>query len=209
VIAGVATLAVLSFSGPAAAGSQASTAAADAPPAEAITLQVITVNGSGCPAGTASVRTMPDNTGFRISYRDFLARDGVGVEATEFRQNCQVNVQVNIPQGFTFAVASATYRGRASLRSGATALHRTNYYYQGSVENQVADHAFSGPLSGTWFSINATPVTELVYARCGETRNVNINTELRVNSPTGVSWMSLRASDADVDTIVNFSWLKC
>jgi hypothetical protein len=208
-IAGIATLAILSFSGVAAADSLTSAAADVAPPSGVITLDVVTVNGSGCPAGTASVRMLPDNTGFRIFYTDFIARDGAGIAPTEFRQNCQVNVVVHSPQGYTFAVASASYRGRASLRNGATALHRTNYYFQGSADNNVVDHRFSGPLSGTWYTLNAAPVEELVYAPCGEDKNLNINTELRVDSPTGVSWMSLRASEAEVNTIVNFSWLSC
>ncbi|MFL6120021.1 DUF4360 domain-containing protein [Actinophytocola sp.] len=182
-------------------------------PADQITLEVVTVNGSGCPPGSAEVTTLPDNTGFRLTYRDFLARAGGGVAATEFRKNCQVNILVHIPQGFTFAVASADYRGRGRLEAGATGLQRTNYYFMGSSDNSYVDHSFAGPLFGTWSTTDATPVTELVYAPCGESRNLNINTELRVDEGTlnanKTSSMSMRASDGNVDTIVHFAWKTC
>ena len=68
-------------------------------------VSVQTVNGSGCPAGSASVAMQPDNTGFRIRYSDFRAEDGGTAEPTAIRKNCQVNLLVHVPQGFTFAIA--------------------------------------------------------------------------------------------------------
>jgi hypothetical protein len=182
-----------------------------APPSTRITLDVVTVNGSGCPAGTASVSVLPDNSGFRINYSDFRAEAGGGAAPTAFRENCQVNLNVHIPQGFTFAIARADYWGRARLAAGATALQRSNYYYQGSSENNVVDHTYSGPLNGTWHSTDVTEVAELVYAPCGAVRNLNINTELRVDAGTSTSrnWISMRASDGQVYTIVQFQWKTC
>jgi len=182
-------------------------------PAERITLDVVSVNGSGCPPGSADVSVLPDNTGFRVTYHDFLARAGGAAGATEFRKNCQVNLLVHIPQGFTFAVAWADYHGRARLEAGASGLQRTNYYFMGSSDNSYVDHSFAGPLFGTWSTTDATPVEELVYAPCGSSRNLNINTELRVDEGTlnagKTSSMSMRVSDGNVDTIVHFSWKQC
>lgn len=190
----------------------AGAAAAEAPPGR-IVLDVVSINGSGCPPGTADVVALADNTGFRVTYREFLARAGGGANATEFRKNCQLNVQVHIPQGFTFAIASAEYRGRARLEYGASALQRTNYYLQGSPDNNFSDNTFDGPLFSTWQTVDITPVTELVYAPCGEFRNVNINTELRVDegtvSPGKVSSMSMRSTEGNVDTIIHFQWKQC
>jgi hypothetical protein len=182
-----------------------------APPSGRITLDVQTVNGSGCPAGTASVAMLPDNTGFKINYSNFRAEDGGTADPTAFRKNCQVNLNVHIPQGFTFAVARADHWGRLHLEAGATALERSNYYYQGSAENNFVDHAFTGPLSGTWRATDITPVAELVYSPCGVTRNLNINSELRVNSgtSTGRNYISMRASDGEVYTLVQFQWKQC
>lgn len=203
------TLSALSLPGPALA---ASSAEAGAPPGGQITLDVQTVNGSGCPAGTASVAMLSDNTGFKITYSDYLAQDGGAAKATDVRKNCQVNLLVHIPQGFTFAIARADYWGRAHLEPGATALSRSNYYFQGSSDNTYADHVFTGPYDGGWFASDITATADLVYAPCGAVRSLNINTELRVNAganDTRASYISMRASDGNVYTIVNFQWKQC
>ena len=179
-----------------------------------VTVAVQTVNGSGCPAGSASVTTLPDNTGFRITYSDFVARAGGGATGTDFRKNCQVNLLVYIPQGFTFAVARADYWGRLRLAAGATALERSNYYYQGSSDNDYVDHTLTGPVSSTWHTVDVTDDTELVYAPCGAVRSLNIDTELRVDAgsattTTTTNYISLRASEGDVYTLVQFQWKQC
>lgn len=184
---------------------------AAAPPSSVVTLSVNTVNGSGCPAGTATVTMLPGNTGFKISYSNFRAEDGGTAGATDFRKNCQVNLDVHVPGGFTFAVASANYVGRAYLQSGTTALQRSNYYYQGSSEDNWVEHAINGPLNGTWRTTDVTAEADLVWSPCGEVRNLNINTELRVNAGTSTTknWISLKSSDGEVYTLVNFQWAAC
>jgi len=202
------TLSALAIPGPA-LGAGASAAAVA--PGTPVTVTVQTVNGSGCPAGTAAVAMQPDNTGFKISYTDFIARAGGSAPPTDFRKNCQVNLLVHIPQGFTFAIARADYYGRARLADGATALERSNYYYQSSPDNNVVDHNFDGPFSGTWHTIDATEDTELIYGACGAVRGLNINTELRVDagSSSSTNWISMRTSEGDVYTVVQFSWKQC
>jgi len=191
-LATVIALSAVSLPGPALG---VGTAADATPPSEQITLDVQTVNGSGCPAGTASASMLSDNTGFRINYSSFLAQD----------------LLVHIPQGFTFAIARADYWGRLHLESGATALERANYYFQGSSDNTYVDHTFSGPLDGAWRTTDITSAAELVYAPCGVTRGLNINTELRVDAGASskTSYISMRASDGEVYTIVQFQWKQC
>ncbi|MDI6097469.1 DUF4360 domain-containing protein [Actinoplanes sp. NEAU-A12] len=175
----------------------------------AVTLEVLASNGSGCAPGTATVTADADDTGFRVRYRDFVAEAGGGAEPVDRRKNCQLSVLVNIPAGWTVAIAEADYRGRAHLRHGATGLHRTNYYWQGSSGGDSSNQSFSGPFSGAWSTWDVAPV--LHYAPCSGQRVLNINTELRVDSgdSTGTSSMSMRSSEGDVHTLFNFSWGHC
>src|SRR5436305_5720601 len=136
-------------------------------PGGQVTLSVQTINGSGCPAGTTNVSMLPDNSGFRVTYASFLAQVNGGAAATAFRKNCQINLQVHIPQGYTFAISWADYRGHVSLASGATALERTNYSFQGNSGNNYADHTCSGPYSGWWHATAITASEDLVYEPCG------------------------------------------
>jgi hypothetical protein len=180
-------------------------------PSDPITVEVVTVNGSGCPAGTAFVRPLADNTGFTVRYSSYVASVGGSAKPIDFRKNCQISLLVHIPQGFTYAVARADYTGTARLAGGASALQRANYYFQGSAVDNYSDHDFSGPLYSRWNSSDAAEAATLVYAPCGEDHILNVNTELRVDNGTSEASSSIRmtATSGGVNSIYHFSWKQC
>jgi hypothetical protein len=192
-------------------GTQAQAATTDAVPSQRIEVGINTVNGSGCPAGTAAVAVAPDNTAFTVSYSDYLAQSSGDVSPTESRKNCQLNLNVHVPQGFTYAIASVNYRGYAYLGSGATALQKAQYYFQGSAETTASTHNFAGPMDDNWQTTDTTDYASLVWAPCGETRNFNINSELRVDAGTGggTSFIAMDSTDGGVSTTYQLAWEEC
>jgi hypothetical protein len=178
-------------------------------PESQITVEVLAANGSGCSPGTAWVVANSDNTGFRIRYSNFVAAAGNGVDLTSSRKNCQLGVLVKVPAGWTIAVATADYRGRARIPTGATGRQRTHYYWQGSSESSRTDATFGGPYNGFWSTEDAAPA--LFYLPCGQQRVLNINTELRVDAGTATTTasMSMATSEGDVDTLFNLKWEQC
>ncbi|MDT7790109.1 MAG: hypothetical protein QOF58_8528 [Pseudonocardiales bacterium] len=141
-------------------------------------LEVVTVNGSGCPAGDADVKS--DDRTFTIGYHTFLARAGGGSSPLDQRKNCQVNIRVNVPAGFTYGLARTTYEGYAHLQDGATALNRVTTYLQGMSPNNTVSNTFSGPFSDSWTTYYRPDATEIQWSPCGSPRNININAEVRV-----------------------------
>ena len=123
------------------------TASAEEEPTSA-RLDVVTVNGSGCPAGDADVRT--DGRTFSIGYHTFLARAGGGSSPLDMRKNCQVNIRVSVPDGYTYGLSRTSYDGYAHLQEGATALNRLSIYIQGQSPTTTVNHPFSGPVSDEW-----------------------------------------------------------
>ncbi|MFF6823008.1 DUF4360 domain-containing protein [Streptomyces longwoodensis] len=185
----------------------------DDPPPDKIVINLATVNGSGCPAGTTAVAVSEDNTAFTVTYSDYLAQAGGTSDPTAFRRNCQLNLVVHVPQGFTYAVASADYRGFAALQPGATGLQRASYYFQGSSQTAYKSHTFTGALNDNWQATDTTDWAQLVWAPCGVQRNFNINTELRVTagsqSPVKVSFMTMDSTDGDISTVYHLAWKDC
>ncbi|MEU3095952.1 DUF4360 domain-containing protein [Streptomyces sp. NPDC006967] len=183
------------------------------PPPDKIVIKVATVNGSGCPQGTAAVAVSADNTAFTVTYSDYLAQAGGNSDPTAFRKNCQLSLLVHVPQGFTYAIASADYRGFASLQPGARGTQRASYYFQGSPNTEFRTHAFAGPQDDNWQATDETDWAQLVYAPCGVQRNFNINTELRVSagstSPDKVSFMTMDSTDGDISTTYHMAWKEC
>lgn len=181
-------------------------------PSDRVTLDVVTVNGSGCPAGTAAVAVAPDNSAFTVTYSDYTALTGSGVNAVERRKNCQLVVDVKFPQGFTFAVAKADYRGYASLAPGAKAVQKASYYFQGDSAVQAVTHNINAPLDDNWQVTDAADVASLVYSSCTAERYLNINTELRVSpgaSGGAASFISMDSLDGSVSTQYHLAWKKC
>ncbi|MGC4956531.1 DUF4360 domain-containing protein [Actinomadura citrea] len=191
----------------------ASARTADPPPPDRIVIDVNTVNGSGCRAGTTAVAAASDNTAFTVTYSDYLAQAGGASNPTEFRKNCQINLNVHVPQGFTYAIAGADYRGFAHLEDGASGMEKANYYHQGMAQTTPVSHTIRGGYSDNWQFSDRTDVSELVFKPCGEDRNFNINTELRVYKGTSdaakTSFMAFDSTDGSVRTTYHFAWKKC
>jgi len=185
----------------------------DDPPPDKIVINVATVNGSGCPQGTTAVAVSEDNTAFTVTYSAYLAQVGGNSDPTAFRKNCQLNLVVHVPQGFTYAIASADYRGFASLQRGASGAQKASYYFQGSSNTTSKNHPFSGPYDDNWQANDTTEVAQLVWAPCGVQRNFNINTELRVSagssSSSAVSFMTMDSTDGDISTVYHMAWEHC
>lgn len=182
-------------------------------PSENIVIELATVNGSGCPMGTAAVAVSPDNTAFTVTYSDYLAQVGPGTRPTDFRKNCQLNLRVHVPQGLTYAIARADYRGFMNLERGATAQEKASYYFQGMPQTDAASHTFVGPRSDNWQASDVTDIAALVWAPCGEKRNFNINTEVRVNAGasdrTKTSFITMDSTDASIGTVYHLAWKTC
>ncbi|WP_305789984.1 DUF4360 domain-containing protein [Symbioplanes lichenis] len=183
----------------------------DPPPTDEISIQLVAMAGSGCAPGTADVAISPDHSAFTAIYSAYLAQAGPNVPVTENRKNCQLNVLVNAPSGYTFAIAKVDYRGYGFLQRGATAQQRANYYFQGMTVGSYANHAIAAPLDDNWIATDEVPIASQVFRPCGEQRNLNINTELRVTrgTSTDVSYLTMDSTDGSIETVYHFSWLRC
>ncbi|WP_255665242.1 DUF4360 domain-containing protein, partial [Nocardia sp. JCM 34519] len=206
--------AIFAFAIPISSSTSSADPGLNSPPPDKITIDVETVNGSGCPPGSAAVAVAPDNTSFTVTYSQYTAQVGVGASPTDFRKNCQLNLLVHYPQGFTYGIGEADYRGFAHLEAGASGLERARYYFQGNSPSTYIDHSFNGVYDDDWQTTDTAPVGSIVFLPCGENRNFNINTELRVNAgssdPTRTtSFMTMDSADGSITTTYHFSWKQC
>lgn len=189
----------------------ASAAETTVPPPENVQIRIATINGSGCPAGTAAVAMNADNTAFTVTYSNYLAAAGDGVSPLDFRKNCQLGLQVDVPGGFTYAIQSVDYRGYAFLGHDARGVQRAGYYFQGSPATTYSTHEFDGVYDDNWHANDEKEWAELVWSPCGEQRNFNVNTELRVyaGDDREVSLMTMDSTDSAVSTIYHMAWDEC
>ncbi|MGK5680266.1 DUF4360 domain-containing protein [Actinoplanes sp. URMC 104] len=189
-------------------------AAGAARPDEEMVIGVVAANGSGCPWGSAQVTPSPDNKAFTVTYSEFTAQVGVGTKPTDFRKNCQLALDVHVPQGYTYAISGTDYRGFAHLERGASASETANYYFQGERQSTRIRHDFSGPFDGNWQRTDSVGISSLAFLPCGEQRYLNVNTELRVNAGSSntkktTSMLTMDSTDGRIDTVYHVAWKKC
>jgi hypothetical protein len=184
------------------------------PPPDKIVIDVVNANGTGCPIGTSAVAVSQDNTAFTVTYNVYTALVGIGAGPLDGRKNCQIGLRVHVPQGFTYGIAQADYRGFAHLERGATGLERANYYFQGNSPTAFVQHPLAGPFEDDWHFTDSTEVGAIVFKPCGEERNLNINTELRAAVGTSdpkktTSFVTMDSTDGSITTTYHFAWLVC
>src|SRR4051794_6327205 len=193
-------------------GVPASAAPAPGPGGEMV-IDVAAANGSGCPLGSADVTMAPDSKAFTVTYSQFTAQTGPGTKPTDFRKNCQLALNVHVPQGDTFAIAGADYRGFAHLERGASGTETANYYFQGERQSTRIQHIFTGPVDSDWERTDSVAIGSLSYLPCGEERYLNVNTELRVSQdsfgPKATSFLTMDSTDGRLDTTYHVAWKKC
>jgi hypothetical protein len=204
VLAALAT--VTAFAIPSSASAEATQATAT-PPANA-RIDVKIINGSGCPAGTADVSMNGDNTAFTVTYSDYLAVAGDHASPIEFRKNCQLTLQVDVPSGYSYAIRKVDYSGFAYLTAGAEGLMQAAYYFQGSPGTSYSPHEFDGPYNDTWSVSDSYP---LVWSGCGDRPLLNINTELRVYAAENgsTSLMAMDSTRARSSSVYQLAWESC
>jgi hypothetical protein len=183
------------------------------PPPGQVTIEAVTVNGSSCRPGTAVAVISPDREAFTVLYSEYLAQVGDGAPPAESHQKCKLNVEIRFPQGYTYAIVQADYRGYALLQPGASAVQRAVYKFQGDPPKVATEHAFTGPYDDYWLSTDVTPADSLVYAPCGKVRKINIDTELQVDAGTSApgtgSFVAMDSTDGSISATYRLAWRTC
>ncbi len=62
-----------------------------------------------------------------------IASLGGGASITDSRKDCQINLDLHYPQGFTYSVFNTEFRGYADIPTGFKGVQRADYYFSGSM----------------------------------------------------------------------------
>ncbi|MFI0487506.1 DUF4360 domain-containing protein [Actinomadura sp. 9N215] len=176
-------------------------------------VEIATINGSGCRADTVFATVSEGDEAFTVTYSDYVARTGGSSKPLDARKNCLVVLKVHVPRSHTYAISSTDHRGHALLASGAKAIHRAGHSFQGHSDTWLIPHTLNGAYDGDWDFVDRTPDDQLVFKECGEERNFNVLTELRVDKgasdPSKVSFITMATIDNSLKTTYHLAWKRC
>lgn len=184
-------------------------ASAQAPNPNEVYVQSVTYGGSGCPGGSVGNSFANDRKSFTLIFDSFVASQGTGVPITESRKNCQLNVNLHVPNGFQFSIGTVDYRGYVSLPAGVTARQKATYSFAGSSAQVSSGTNFTGPVSRDYLSRDEIPFSTVVWSACGAVAPVNINAEVRLSGGATSAQITTDSADGKVEQILGLRWRAC
>jgi len=170
----------------------------------------ISYGGSGCPQGTVGSSFSNDRKSFTLMFDSFVASSGPGVAVTESRKNCQLNVNLMLPNGFSYSVASFDYRGYVGLPAGVSAEQRSTYYFQGEVSQASGATRFSGPVNKDYLARDNVPVAAMVWMPCNRVAPLNVNASVRLMGAPGTqAQITTESIDGKVKQMRGRQYRRC
>ncbi len=167
--------------------------------------------GSGCPAGSARAVVAPDLKSFTMIFDKYVV-NAQGSNSID-RKNCQILINFQFPQGWSYSIARMDYRGFYNLSAGASGSQQALYYFQGNLQQARLNTIFRGPTSGDYTISDTLGINNLVWSPCGSLSGLNVNTSLIAqvgpNNPNGYAMLTTDSADGSVQTTYSLQWQRC
>lgn len=103
-------------------------------------------SGSGCLAGSTTALVSEDGATLTVLFDNFQTQLGKGTQKEDHRKFCKIELDVDVPLGYTFAVNNIRWQGYMHLDKGVTANFHSKYYYS-DVKRAVSEFTnTNGPI---------------------------------------------------------------
>lgn len=174
-----------------------------------VNVQSVTYGGSGCPQGTVATSLGDDRSGFTLLFDGFVASKGPEIPLTEATKTCQVNLHLEVPQGWQYSIGTIDHRGVVSLPKKMKATQQVTYYFDGDGELTSADTTFAGPVSKDYLIRDTLPFSSVAWSSCDQVRPLTITTQLQLRGGTETGSISTETMDGKIAFVLGLRWRQC
>lgn len=159
---------------------------ADAPGPGEVEIKDVTVNGSGCPIGTASVLVTNSRPGgpadyFQVTYDNFIVERGDELAPKDSRKFCNLALDVKFPQGWAFTIFKMEMDGYAEIARGARGEVKTEYFFPHVSRKKRHRKRVKGPFEGDYAQMDDIGIFSSITSRCGVTIPLNLKTTMKLS----------------------------
>ncbi len=95
-------------------------------PPSPVSIQNVSVSGSGCPEGSAAIIISPDQTAFSVLLDQSIAQSDTQTPLTQ--KVCELTIVSKVPAGWKFNLHTTDFRGFSQVDPGSETFQRTSYY---------------------------------------------------------------------------------
>ena len=157
-----------------------------------VTINSVSHNGTGCPAGSSSIILTPDKKTVSVLFDgEYEAVAGAGSgedvesDVSEDRVACSIAISLHIPSGYQAFLIGAGYRGELSLPVDGEAEFSREYFFAGS-SGEVVKESWEGELENEEIKFfDELFADSNIYAACGEDVILRANSSLSISAPVG------------------------
>jgi len=190
-----------------------------------VQIRQVQAMGKGCAQGQYSVVLAPDAESMSILFDDFQAQ--VGAIGTPMDQSgCQIEIELEAPQGWSYTLLSAEYRGFVDLTAGVQANHTVNYQFVNQMnrgpmgpQQDFKQTAFVGPVSQDYtVDADAGVITDQQHPwfDCQVRPSIQIRTAVQVrvadmhaDRSQVAGTMTLDSIDGKLEQDFGIAWTRC
>jgi hypothetical protein len=176
-----------------------------------ITIRNIAYGGNGCPQNSVGINLSSNKQAFTMIMDEYIAEIGPGVARRENRKSCQVSLDLKVPSGWQYSVATFDFRGFASLEKDVKGLQKTTFYFQGQSNTGSFETPIDGPTERNFQLRDTISVESSVWSPCGETRALQIHSEVRLStrnsSKEGI--LTVDSIDGAIKQVYGIAWRRC
>ncbi len=187
-------------------------AAQDAPNPKDVKIAKLRYSGSGCPKDSASVNISPDLKAFTVTMSQYEATIDNARRAMRVTKNCDIAIDLKVPDGWSFMVYTVDYRGYVGLTEGATADIDSKIRFNGiDPHSRLDGMTFTGPADENYHLRHTVEAKARRVSACkGATRHLAIKSDITVTAKKGASaLMSVDSIDGELNQTYWIAWQRC
>jgi hypothetical protein len=171
----------------------------------ALRISDVSYGGSGCPQRSGVSVNKIGNNVFSLDTSKMSATIDTS-NLSEQRTFCQVNLKVQVPDGWSYSLDSVKATGYASLSNGASGSIGMQHYFMGEVRENRLTQTVNGPVRGGIYLHIPTSSSSKIWSPCGGERNLNVKFDINLfgNDARDRGTITL-----DEEKVLGFSVRKC
>lgn len=183
--------------------------------AEIINVQLF---GKGCELTEASANLSPDLKDLSILFDNYVVEIGQGSanpNLIQAQKDCQVTLQISVPQGWQMAFRSVDYRGFVAVPTSAWAFHRFSILSRGQPIASLREATITGARVDTYTVHAEQRPDRMVWTGCeGQIQTVTLLSQLgvayhRKSTDRSLAQIALDSKDLSIQQGFGVEWRRC
>lgn len=178
-------------------------------------------NGSGCRQGDASVivtNSIPggENDFFQVVYDNFIAEKGKGIDYSERKKTCRIDLTLDMPQGWSLSVMDTEADGFAEIPKGSSGIVKNTVSFKSSKFNNFKPRSttsvkyLKGPYEDDYQKKDGFNIGGNIWSPCKKQIKLNLKTVLRLKGPQkDYAQLSMDIQSGLIEQKWHLKWKKC